>query len=126
MLDLCLVQCPNPALQSQMYNSLGILYLAAVVEEVGYSIEIADLRHRDCSLPESRFYGFSCTTPEINYAKELAKQVKGKTIVGGAHPSLLPNDCVGYFDYTVKGEGEETLINILKGVSERCSGFIPS
>ena len=86
--------------------------MAAVVEKTGYSVEIADLRHGD-TLPEAKFYGFSCTTPEINYAKNLAKEVNGKTIVGGAHPSLLPDDCIGHFDCVVVGEGEYTLPTIL-------------
>ena len=78
MLDLVLCQLPNPALTNQMYSSLGILSIAAVVEREGYSIEIADLRNDYKPLPKAKFYGFSCTTPEINYAKELAKRVDQK------------------------------------------------
>jgi len=124
MIDLVLVQLPNPALASQMYNSLGIMYLASVVEQAGYSVEIADLRHGDMELPEAKFYGFSCTTPEINDAKKLAKQVKGKTIVGGAHPSLLPEDCVGGFDYVVVGEGEYPILEIVECTPEARDGLI--
>ena len=115
MIDLCLIQLPNPALASQMYHSLGILYLASAVEKAGYSVEIADLRHGDLGLPIAKFYGFSCTTPEINYAKKLAKEVKGKIIVGGENSSLLPEDCIGYFNYIIRGEGEYILLDILQG-----------
>lgn len=122
MIDLCLVQLPNPAMAHTMYNSLGILYMAAVVEKAGYAVEIADLRHEpERKLPQARFYGFSCTTPEINYAKDLAKQVDGITIVGGAHPSLLPEDCVGHFDHVVVGEGEEAIVEIMQYPAK--SGF---
>ena len=117
MLDLCLVSLPNPALQHPtMYQSLGLLYLAAIAERYGYSTEVSDLRDGIRPLPEAKFYGFSCTTPEITYAKQIANQIKGKgkTIVGGAHPSLLPEDC-SMFNYIVRGEGEEVLPQILAG-----------
>lgn len=97
-----------------MYSPLGILYLAASAQQAGFSVEIVDLRGGVQSLPEARFYGFSCTTPEITEAKKLAKTVKGITIVGGAHPSLLPDDCKGHFDHIVRGEGEEVLPQILE------------
>lgn len=119
MLDLCLIQLPNPVLANpKMYNPLGILYLAAVVEKVGYTVEIADFRDGDIPLPEARFYGFSCTTPEIVKAKEIASQVSGQTIIGGAHPSLFPEDCIKHFDYVVRGEGEEVITQILDGKYE--------
>ncbi len=115
MLDLVLVQLPNPALANTMYNSLGILSLASVVEAEGYSVYIVDMRNENRPLPKAKFYGFSCTTPEINYAKEIAKRVKGKTIVGGGHPSALPEDCLGHFNYVVMGEGEEKILKIISG-----------
>lgn len=113
MLDIALIQLPNPALATQMYHSLGILYLASTVERAGYSVEIVDLRHGDRLLPKAEFYGFSCTTPEIYYARKLAKQVKGITVVGGGHPSLMPEDCMKDFDYVVMGEGEEVILDII-------------
>lgn len=114
MLDIVLTQLPNPVLATQMYHSLGILYLASTVERAGYSVEIVDLRQGDRPLPEAKYYGFSCTTPEIDYARKLAKQVKGITIVGGGHPSLMPEDCVRDFDYVIVGEGEDIILNFLE------------
>ena len=118
-MDLCLIQLPNPALQHpSMYMPLGILYIAAVVEKEGYKVEVLDLRDGYKPLPDACFYGFSCTTPEINEAKRLSKwiRISGKrTIVGGAHSSLLPEDCDKQFDYIVMGEGEDVIIPILRG-----------
>jgi len=98
-----------------MYMPLGNLYLSAVAKQAGYEVHIADFRERIGVLPEAKYYGFSCTTPQIGIAKGLAKGVKGKTIVGGAHPSLLPKDCIDSFDHVVVGEGEEVLLDILRG-----------
>ncbi len=116
MIDLALIALPNPALTNpKMYFPLSLLYLAAVAKKASHSVELVDMRAGLVPLPEAQYYGFSCTTPEITEAKRLALQVKGKTIVGGAHPSLLPSDCAGYFDYIVKGEGESILPLILRG-----------
>ena len=114
MLDLVLVMLPNPELtQPKMYYSLGILQLTAIAQEAGFSVAVLDMRAEYQPIPEAKFYGFSATTPEIAYAKKLAKMVKGKTIVGGAHATLMPQDCIGHFDYTVVGEGEEAILEIL-------------
>lgn len=116
MIDLCLVECPNLALESpKMYMPLANLYLAAIAKQFGYSVRLVDFRDRIDELPKAKFYGFSCTTPQIEIAKQLAKKVEGQTIVGGAHPSLLPEDCLGKFDYIIRGEGEQVLLDILSG-----------
>ena len=116
MLDLVLLQPPDAVSSNpKMYFPLSLCYLAAVVEKAGYTVEVLDFRDSVKELPEARFYGFSATTPQINMAKAIASKVSGKTIVGGAHPSLLPQDCVGSFDYVVRGEGEEVIVGILKG-----------
>src|SRR3990167_4069096 len=115
MLDLCIVVLPNPVLtHPKMYFPLGNLYIASSVKKQGYEVRIIDYRGgiREY-LPPARFYGFSCTTPEITQAKDLAYKVNGQTIVGGAHPSLCLGDCEKYFDYCVVGEGEEVILDIL-------------
>ncbi len=115
MVKLVLIQLPNSILTSpKMYFPLGILYLAAVVRNAGFSVEIIDMREGIKPLPEADFYGFSCTTPEVTVAEKLARRVQGITIIGGAHASILPLDCVGNFDYVVRGEGEEVILNILE------------
>lgn len=116
MVDLVLVQPPDTVLlDPEMYFPLGILYIAAVVKGEGYSVEIMDFRKRIDEIPEARFYGFSCCTPHIGIAKKLAQTVRGKTIVGGAHATLLPDDCIDSFDYVVRGEGEDVIRYIMRG-----------
>jgi len=98
-----------------MYYHLGILYLASVVEKAGFSVDVLDMRDGYKPFPEATFYGFTATTPEIPYAKKLSRTLSGKTILGGAHASLLPKDCIDWFDYIVIGEGEEAILEILRG-----------
>lgn len=117
MKDLVLIAPPDPVDNDPtMYFHLGILYLAAVTRQAGYDVEIVDCRTGIKPLPEAKFYGFSCATPQVNIAKEWVRKVEGQTIIGGAHPSLLPLDCVKHFDYVVQGEGEGIILNILKGI----------
>lgn len=116
MRDLVLLSLPDWIDNSPtMYFPLALTYLAAVTKQAGYDVEIVDCREGIKPLPDARFYGFSCATPQINVAKEWAKSLKGQTIIGGAHPSLLPQDCIRHFDYVVQGEGEQTILEIMKG-----------
>jgi anaerobic magnesium-protoporphyrin IX monomethyl ester cyclase len=122
MLDLVLIQPPNPVLTNPlMYSPLGLLYLTSAAQHSGFSVEVVDMRAGEQPVPKARYYGFSCTTPEIEYARKMAKTLKGKTIVGGAHPSLLPDDCKGDFDFVVRGEGELVLPQILRGLHRKGS-----
>ncbi len=116
MKDLVLLPLPDRvASNPKMYFPLSLLYIAAAVKEAGFAVEIVDCRDGMKPLPPSRFYGFSCATPQIDEAKRIARTLDGQTIVGGAHASLLPNDCHKSFDYTVVGEGEHIIIDILAG-----------
>ncbi len=50
-------------------------------------------------------------------AYELARTIKSRRdipiIFGGAHPTVLPEECLRYCDYVVRNEGEETLLALL-------------
>lgn len=116
MIDLVLLQPPDViSWQPKMYFPLSLCYLGAVVRDAGYSVKVLDFRDSVKELPEAKFYGFSCTTPQVGLAKAIASKVSGQTIIGGAHASLLPEDCKNSFDYTVIGEGEEAILYILSG-----------
>jgi anaerobic magnesium-protoporphyrin IX monomethyl ester cyclase len=72
----------------------------------------------------SDYVGFSGTTPQVPHIKKLSKLVKKeypsmKTIAGGYGPSLQPftflNDST--IDYLIVGEGEQSMLDILNGVT---------
>jgi radical SAM superfamily enzyme YgiQ (UPF0313 family) len=64
--------------------------------------------------------GCSCVAANSHLVKQVLKRVKGfsrdiVTIVGGHHPSLMPEDCnEAFIDIVVIGEGEETLSEVLE------------
>jgi len=100
------------------YPPLGILYIAAVLEQNGYAPILHDLRENgDLSLiPKADFYGVSATTLDAEDAKAIGKHLKGKglRIIGGVHASNLPQDFVGYYDAIVVGDGERAILRIIE------------
>ncbi len=68
--------------------------------------------------------GFSCTSPQMKHALNLAKVIKNTKnyiVFGGVHPSALPEDCLenGWVDAVVVGEGEKAFLDIVQGNRER-------
>ena len=130
-----MVWLPNKELNNPtMYYFLGPLYIASVLRQHNYSVELVDLRDKELDarlIPPAKFTGFSATSGEIEDARALARQLKGgggglnedlggvihntTTIIGGAHSTLLPENCIKDFDVVVQGEGEEVILDIMKG-----------
>ncbi len=128
MKRVLLVNPPTPFLAiPNAAPHLGIGYLISYVRMVfGSSVDIQylNLETEDPDqvlLPEGYdLYGFTSVTAQYYYAKLLLKQVRqgklGKTAIGGAHASLLSEDCLADgFDYVVKGFGEIALAGIISG-----------
>lgn len=109
---------------------LGICYLAAILEKNGYDVEIVDslvLNHTikkavDVVLQKNPdIVGITATTASINVAGKIARSLKEndkniKIVIGGAHVSAMPEQTLSEFkfDIGVIGEGEYTLLDIVK------------
>jgi anaerobic magnesium-protoporphyrin IX monomethyl ester cyclase len=107
---------------------LGILYLAAVLEEAGFSVVFYDLalepekierildRARESEVP---FLAISANTPAYNNAVDVSRKVKRTNqksiiVLGGPHVSFkaeetLQNPSV---DIVARFEGEETIVEL--------------
>jgi radical SAM superfamily enzyme YgiQ (UPF0313 family) len=116
---------PLPFLGDPKRNApLGVMYLAAVAEREGCETTITDLRDKTLKenqylIPLADIYGFSATTPEYFYCKEIAKELKQKypdslLIIGGAHATAHPDKVDNCFDIIVVGEGERAIANIIR------------
>jgi len=101
---------------------LGIMILAATVPE--HQVEILDLRNYNFSpgffekkVQKFDLVGISASTSMIGEALKLCKIAKEhdvKTIIGGYHPSLVPETALyPQVDLTVKGEGEVTFPEVV-------------
>jgi len=130
MTDILLI---NPSSITVQNNPIpfGVAYLAGFLEKGGYSVKILDLSAEKYSQKEILNYidkikpkkiGISCMSVHANFVKELSKKIKEKynipIIVGGIHPTALPQKSLDYWpdvDILVRGEGEITLSEIMAG-----------
>jgi len=103
---------------------MGSLYLATILHNNGYDVEILNenLLKRKISPFEinADIVAISSLTINSERSKYLAKEIKKlnpdtKIIIGGIHPSLLPDEFINSADIIVTGEAENIIIDIVNG-----------
>ena len=107
------------------YN-YGLGYISSVLKKNNYNVYYIALRngkdiiklYAKISLEHPEIIGFSATTSQISYLKDIAKQIKHISntfiICGGIHPTLKP-ECILDFpdlDAIVRGEGEFPMLDL--------------
>ncbi len=114
--------------------SLGLMYLSASLKRAGYSVRHIDhtFLDREQVLAEIEslkpaVIGIYCMITMQDEALSLAAQVRGKalTVVGGPYPSGEPETFVDQFDLVAVGEGEETIVEIMRRLDDRDFESIP-
>ena len=97
---------------------LGILTIAAVMEDEGCEVRFFDERIADDALGATIDFrpdivGISAVTPSVLRARELAVHIKDAlpdavVVFGGPHPTAMPEEVSGWdsVDFVVAGEGE--------------------
>lgn len=114
---------------------LSLAYLAGPLKKAGHGVRILDLQVPEVRPEwEKRFVshpvdlvGITSMTPQIHQAHEIAARVKAirpgvPVAVGGAHPSLMPEQTLlefPSFDLAVLGEGENTILEIADRLARR-------
>ncbi len=101
---ICLIIPPSPfLLDERVFMSLGILRVAAVLEQAGLPVEVVDLSGvenfdeaiRDhVAQTDAQVFGFTATTPQMPAVKVLRDVVRNerpdaKLILGGPHITLV-------------------------------------
>lgn len=138
---VCLVIPPSGfLLDERVFMSLGILRVAAVLEQRGVSVEILDLSGvsnyleavREHAMSRTALaYGVTATTPQLPAAMAIARVVRlatsARLILGGPHVTLVSAACkkgnvralaafkelAQVFDILVSGDGEEAIFRAL-------------
>ncbi len=151
MADLVLVRTRNNPAPGVKKNSdsgaysgrrmppYGIMYIAAYCRSMGHTVKLFDLFRpefddlsvdeiSDLMIAESpMIVGISSMTNQSVQAMELgdALMQKSETIVihGGVHPATLPQQALQHGHYVVKGDGEQTMHDILTHLKE--TGSMP-
>lgn len=124
--DYCKFVCSTP------YPPLGVGYLAAVLKQNGYEVDLVDGQILEKEIYEKRILenkslviGISATIKQMAEAVRVAGVLKKKNkdriiLLGGSGPnSLLPKDVFQTkdFDILVRGEAEETLPLLLNALN---------
>ena len=110
----------------------GLCYLAAMARKEGYASHIIDSPSLGWSFGKTisevirlkpDYICITATTYAINSAIKVSSSLKKKSkalrIIGGSHFSALPRETIRFFDVGVIGEGELTLVDLLKTLEER-------
>lgn len=111
---------------------LGLCYLAAFLEQRGFSVKLIDAEAEKLSNNEvikrigyfkPAAVGVTSTTTAFHRARDLADDIKLfdpdiTTIIGGPHITANPEKTLSFkcFDYGVMREGEITLFNLLEAL----------
>ncbi|MCM8799934.1 MAG: B12-binding domain-containing radical SAM protein [Candidatus Omnitrophica bacterium] len=113
---------------------LGLMYIGTVLKKEGHSVKIIGLPKKsresyilkEISKSNYQIVGISITTPFADTAQGIAGFIKKKfpcitVIAGGPHPTVLPYETLKEknIDICVIGEGEITIIELLKAISEK-------
>jgi anaerobic magnesium-protoporphyrin IX monomethyl ester cyclase len=114
---------------------LSIVFLGSFLEKQGYEVRLFDEQIE--LLTENRIQdvvtefrpgviGFSCTTPGMARAREIAADIKKinpeiKVVMGNIHPTVLPEETLKdpNVDIVVRGEGEFTFLEYLQAIENR-------
>jgi len=99
---------------------LGSILLATILKNKGYNtkVYIEDIAAIDWKqLEDADFIGVSSITSTAPRAFQIADKFRKLGIpvaIGGPHSTFLPDESLQYADYVVRGEGEETIVELLE------------
>jgi radical SAM superfamily enzyme YgiQ (UPF0313 family) len=106
---------------------LGLLKVAALTPE-GWDVTIIDEKVESVDLSqEADLIGITAMTPTANRAYEIADAYRRrgiKVVMGGMHPSSLPEEALAHCDSVVVGEAEN-LLPLPDWERYRSKGYLP-
>jgi len=108
---------------------LGAVLLSTILRERGYEVKafIEDIAEPDWSFIGSSDRVCISTITSISIKAygmgERLKTLGMPVIMGGAHPTFLPDESLEYADFVIRGEGEHALVELLEHL-EKGSGAL--
>ena len=103
---------------------MGSLILGTILSRAGHNVEILNeniLRAPVDPLDiRADVVCLTCLTLNANRAMDLARAIrlnhpKARILVGGIHPTLVPEDFAGLADQIAVGEGEDIILDMVEG-----------
>ena len=126
-----LINPPYPFMEFPIIP-MGLLYLGAVLEHNGYEVEVLDLLVSKYSKEKIKkkleeyqpdIVGITAVTMNYPVASDILKYCKSVnpdfiTVIGGPHVTFAAEETLNeapWIDILVRGEGEQTLLDIVSG-----------
>jgi radical SAM superfamily enzyme YgiQ (UPF0313 family) len=94
--------------QRSLTPSPGPVVVATLLKQAGHDVEVLSeyVTEFDIEeLDEPDLVGISITTANAQRGFEIAKQIRKPVVFGGFHATLMPEECLGYGDYVIRGDG---------------------
>jgi radical SAM superfamily enzyme YgiQ (UPF0313 family) len=101
---------------------LGTILLATILKEKGYNtrVFIEDISSPDWKLLEDAdmvcISSITSTAPRTYQIAERFSKRGIPVVLGGSHTTFLPEEALAYADYVVRGEGEETIVELVENL----------
>jgi len=118
-----LLHPPHPeSIEDRLDAPLGLLYIAANLREHGYEVRVNDLSgipQSEWEIGDADIYGTTMYAPTMAVSEQIAsmcrdRNPRAKIVVGGAHPTAIPEEIAPVFDIICVGEGEEAMVDIAR------------
>ncbi len=106
---------------------LGAVFLGTVLKELGHDVKVyvEEIHKIDTAdLYSADVVGISTITSTAPRAYEIADDLRERgvpVILGGAHPTFIPDESLEHADYVVRGEGEDAIVELLEALDGKRS-----
>lgn len=100
----------------------GAVLLGTILARLGYEVEvqIEEVRPLDWSgLVSADLVGISTITPTAPRSYALADALRRAgvpVVLGGVHVTFLPEEALDHADFVVRGEGEDTIVELVRAL----------
>lgn len=99
---------------------VGSVLLATILKRLGYKVKVFSEAISPINwtyVSQSDLCGISCFSSIAKESYEISEKIRKMgipVVMGGPHPTILPEETLGYCNYVVRREGEETFPALLK------------
>lgn len=111
---------------------IGLLYVASYLRSHGHDVQVIDRTTMEGMIDYSHAEIVGITSMTLNFLEALryAREAKesGKLVMmGGVHVSCSPSEALltGNVDFVIRGEGEETALNLVTALDIEKNNFRP-
>lgn len=141
-MKVVLINPPSPYLANDAaYPPSGLMYVASACEMEGHEVKIIDLTggidwEKEIIGLDADIFGITCVTPNFKIVQKIANFLPKNRpiIIGGVHPTFLPDDVLEHIrcDAVIKGEAEVAIKQVMDDFKKRSlekvydGGLVPS